>query len=91
MPPLKERVFAVLRDPRVARVMRDPRVQEMVVKGFRYRGRVEGAIDRGVQRIAQKLSLATQRDLRGLQRRIRNLERELRETAERLTESEETR
>lgn len=91
MPALKERIFTLLQDPKVMEAMRNPKVQSLVMKGFRYRGRVEGAIDQSVQRIAGKLNLATQRDLRGLQRRIRHLERELREAEERLTEAEDGR
>ncbi len=86
MPPLKERILVLLQDPRVMKLMRNPKIQAMVMKGFRYRGRAEGAFDQGIQRVAAKLNLATQRDLRGLQRRIRHLERELREAEERLNE-----
>jgi glutaredoxin len=57
----------------------------------RFRGRVEGGIDRRVQRVAGMLNLATQRDLRALQRRIRHLEQELREAEERLTDAEDAR
>lgn len=88
---LKDRVFMLLQDPRVMKLMRERKVQAIVMKGFRYRGRMEGAFDQGVQRIAGKLNLATQRDLRGLQRRIRHLERELREAEERLNEDQATR
>ena len=82
MPTLKERLFALLQDPRVAKLMQEPRVQQLAVKVFRFRGRVEGGFDRRVQRVAGMLNLATQRDLRSLQRRIRHLERELREAEE---------
>ena len=91
MTTLKDRLFALLQDPRVAKLMQDPRVQELVVKAFRFRGRVEGALEQRVQRIAGMLNLATQRDLRSLQRRIRHLERELREAEERVTEAEDVR
>jgi polyhydroxyalkanoate synthesis regulator phasin len=91
MPIIKERIFMLLQDPRVMKLMRDPKVQAIVMKVFRYRGRLEGAFDQGVQRIAGKLNLATQRDLRGLQRRIRHLERELREAEERLNEDQAAR
>ena len=88
---LKDRLFRLLGDPRVAKLMQDPKVQQLVVKGFRFRGRVEGAFDRRVQRIARMLNLATQRDLRSLHRRIRHLEEELRQAEERLTEGEDAR
>lgn len=88
MPPLKDRLFKLLQDPRAAKLMEDKRVQRAVVKGFRLRGRVEGALDQRLQQIASSLNLATQRDLRALQRRIRHLERELRETEERLIDDE---
>jgi len=91
MATLKERLFTLLQDPRVAKWMREPKVQELVLKAFRVRGRVEGGIDRRVQRVAGMLNLATQRDLRSLQRRIRHLERELREAEERLTDAEDAR
>jgi polyhydroxyalkanoate synthesis regulator phasin len=85
---LKERVLRLMQDPRVSELMRDPRVQDLVVRAFRLRGRVEGAADRQLQRMAGRLNLATQKDLRAMHRRIRDLERELRETEERLSEAE---
>jgi polyhydroxyalkanoate synthesis regulator phasin len=85
---LKERVFRLMQDPRVSELMRDPRLQDLVVRAFRLRGRVEGAADRQLQRVAGRLNLATQKDLRAMHRRIRHLERELRETEERLNEAE---
>lgn len=85
---LKERVLRLIQDPRVSELMRDPRVQDLVVRAFRLRGRVEGAADRQLQRMAGRLNLATQKDLRAMHRRIRDLERELRETEERLSEAE---
>lgn len=88
MSDLKERLFKLMQDPRVSELMRDPRVQQMVVRAFRTRGRVESAIEKGVQRAAARLHLATQRDLRALQRRIRHLERELREAEERFSEAQ---
>ena len=91
MATLKDRFFALLQDPRVAQLIQDPKVQELAVKAFRFRGRVEGALEQRVQRIAGVLNLATQRDLRSLQRRIRQLERELREAEERLTDAEDAR
>lgn len=88
MTALKERIFTLLQDPRVADLMRRPKVQAVVIKGFRVRGRIEGAIEQTLQRAAGKLKLATHRDLRGLQRRIRHLERDVREAEERLSEGE---
>ncbi len=79
MPDVKDHLFSLLQDPRVAKLMQNSKFQQLVMKGFRFRGRVEGALDRRVQRVASILNLATQRDLRSLQRRIRHLERELRE------------
>jgi polyhydroxyalkanoate synthesis regulator phasin len=73
------------------KLMQDPRMQRLVMRGFRMRGRVEGAIDRTVQRVAGRLNLATQRDVRALQKRIRYLEKALHEAEERLTESEDAR
>jgi len=87
---LKERFFRLMQDPRVAELVRDPRVQDLAVRAFRLRGRIEGAADRNVQRLAGRLNLATQKDLRAMHRRIRHLERELRETEERLIEAEDT-
>jgi len=91
MATLKDRLFALLQDPRVAQLIQDPKVRELAVKAFRFRGRVEGALEQRVHRIAGVLNLATQRDLRSLQRRIRQLERELREAEERLTDAEDAR
>ncbi|MGB8329368.1 MAG: hypothetical protein WCE62_04510 [Polyangiales bacterium] len=88
MTDLKERALRLLQDPRLAKLLHDPRTQRLLLKGFRFRGRVEGAFDQRVQRVAGVFKLATQRDLRALQRRIRHLERELREAEERLTKAE---
>lgn len=91
MSALRDRVLQLLRDPRVAKLMQDPRVQRLVMRGFRTRGRIQGAIDRRVQRLAGRLDLATQRDIRALQKRIRYLEKALYEAEERLTEAEDAR
>ncbi len=88
MSSLKERLFKLMQDPRFVELMKDPRVQQLAVRAFRLRGRIEGAMDQHVQRVAGRLNLATQKDLRALHRRIRQLERELREAEERLTETE---
>ncbi len=86
MSDLKGRLLELLQDPRVSRLMRDPRVQRLVVRAFRTRGRIENAIETSVQRVAGRLHLATQKDLRALHRRIRQLEQELREAEERVNE-----
>ncbi len=91
MTELKDRLFKLLQDPRVAKLLQDPNVQQTVMKGLRFRGRVEGAMERRVQQIANVLNLATQRDLRSLQRRIRHLEQELRAAQERIIEAEDVR
>jgi polyhydroxyalkanoate synthesis regulator phasin len=71
--------------------MQDPRAQQLVIKGFRLRGRVQGAVDRRVQKIAGALSLATQRDIRALQKRIRHLEQALQDAEDRLMDAESNR
>ena len=91
MTALKDRLFKLLQDPRVAKLMQDPKVQKAVVQSLRFRGRVQGAMDRRTQQIASALNLATQRDLRSLQRRIRQLEQELRRAQERIIEAEDAR
>jgi len=91
MTALKDGIFKLLQDPRVAKLMQDPRVQQAVVRSLRFRGRVQGAMDQRVQQIASVLNLATQRDLRSLQRRIRHLEQELREAQDRIIEAEDAR
>jgi polyhydroxyalkanoate synthesis regulator phasin len=88
---LKERIFELMQDPRVGDLMRNRRVQELAVRALRLRGRVEGAADRQLERIAGRLNLATQKDLRAMYRRIRHLEQELREAEERLIEAEDAR
>ena len=91
MPGRNSGLQKLLQDPRVVKLLQDPRVQEALVRGLRLRGRVQGALDQRVQRVAGSLNLATQRDLRSLKRRIRELERELRETEERLMDAGDTR
>ena len=89
MSELDKQLRRLLEDPRVAKRLQDPKVQQWLVKGFRYRGRLEGALHAGMQRVAGALNLATQRDLRALHRKIRELEKELREAEQRLVESED--
>ena len=91
MSELEKRLLQLLQNPRVASLLQKPSVQQTVIKGFRYRGRVEEAFNEQVQRIADKLNLATQRDLRALHRKVRHLEQELREAEQRLTEAEDAR
>lgn len=88
MTSLRDGLFKLMQDPRLAKVLQDARVQKLVVRIFRLRGRLEGAANQRMQRLAGRLSLATQKDLRALHRRIRHLEQELREAEERLTEAE---
>ena len=88
MSTLRKRLFEALQDPRVAELMKNPRIQAAVIRAFRIRGRVEGAMDRQLQAIAHRLNLATQKDLRATHRRIRELERELRDAEQRLTVAE---
>lgn len=88
---LKERILELMQDPRVGELIRDRRVQELAVRAFRLRGRIEGAADRQLERIAGRLNLATQKDLRALHRRIRHLEQEVREAEERLIEAQDAR
>lgn len=87
---LKERFLTLMQDPRVAELAKDPRVQDLAIRAFRLRGRIEGAADRNLQRVAGKLNLATQKDLRTMHRRIRELERELRDAEERLNGDQDT-
>lgn len=88
MTSLRDRLFKLMQDPRFVKVMQDPRVQQLAVRAFRLRGRLEGATNQRIQRIAGRLNLATQKDLRALHRRIRHLEEELRDAEQRLTEAE---
>jgi len=90
MGPLKERLLRSIQDPRVVALLQDPRVQTALVRALRFRGRVEGEINRRLDRAAARLNLATQKDIRALQRRIRHLERDLREAEERLSSDRET-
>lgn len=91
MATLKDHLFTLLQDPRVAKLMQEPKVQQLVVKAFRFRGRLEGGFDEHVQRVAGTLNLATQRDLRSLRRQIRLLEQALREAEERFADAEDAR
>ena len=88
---LRERLLSLMQDPRFAALIGDPRAQRLAVRVIRARGRLEGAWDRRIQRLAGRLRLATQKDLRALNRRIRDLERELQEAEARLTEREDAR
>jgi polyhydroxyalkanoate synthesis regulator phasin len=88
---LRKRLLQLMQEPRVVELMKDPRFQRVAVRLIRLRGRVEGAADQYLQRVAGRLNLATQKDLRSLHRRIRHLEEELREAEERLNAAEAAR
>ncbi len=82
---LQERILKALQDPRVVALLQDPRVQTALLRALRFRGRVEGEVNRRLDRTAARLNLATQKDVRALQRRIRQLERDLREARDQLS------
>ena len=82
---------ALSRDPRFAKALEDPRARRLVVRVLKLRGRAQGAFERAVRRVAKRLDLATQKDLRALHRRIRDLEAELRKAEERLIDAEDSR
>lgn len=89
MSSLRERLTRALRDPKVTALLRQRHVQAALVHALRWRGRVEGEIDRRLHEVAVRLNLATQKDVRTLQRRIRYLEQELREAQEVLSDDRE--
>ena len=88
MSTLQERLMKALQDPRVVSFLQDPRVQSGIMRALRFRGRVEGELNRRLDKAAARLNLATQKDVRALQRRVRHLERELREAQELLSDQE---
>ena len=73
------RLLELLRDPRVARLVQDPRAQRALFRLLRLRGRLEERGDRMLERTAQRLNLATAREVRELKRTIRRLEERLAE------------
>lgn len=88
MSPLRERLLRAIQDERVAALLRDSRVQSALMRALKLRGRVEGEVDRWLARVAARLNLATQKDVRALQRRIRHLEDELRDAQAALSDRE---
>jgi polyhydroxyalkanoate synthesis regulator phasin len=86
MSPLRERLLRAIQDERVAALLRNPRVQSALMRALKLRGRLEGEVDRRLARVATRLNLATQKDVRALQRRIRHLEDELRDAQARLSD-----
>lgn len=87
---LRERLIKALQDPKVVALLQKPHVQTALVRALRFRGRVEGRVDRRLDQAAALLNLATQKDVRTLERRIRDLERELREARDQLNADRET-
>lgn len=75
---LRNRLLQLLQDPRVGKVLQDARVQRGIMRGIRFRGRVEEALEQRLERLAGRLNLATKREIRQLKRAIRQLEDELR-------------
>jgi hypothetical protein len=77
MPDLGDEFLRWLRSPRWVRVLQDPRARLAVIRALRLRARVGSAMDARIEKLAGRLNLATQREIRELKRSLRRLEREL--------------
>ncbi len=74
-----ERGMKLMSDPRVMKVMSNPKVMNVVMKGFQLRGQAQAGIDKRMQKLANRLHLATRDEIATLKDTIRGLERALKD------------
>ena len=67
----------LLEDPRVASFIESPLLMQSVETAVEARARLQEQLEQSVQRIANRLNLATTSEVRELKRTIRRLEREV--------------
>lgn len=69
----------LMSDPRVVRLMQDEQVMKTMMSAMSFPGRIFGAAQEHSDRIARKMSLATEQEIRDLRRTVRSLEDQLAE------------
>ncbi|MFH1131607.1 MAG: hypothetical protein V1754_09740 [Pseudomonadota bacterium] len=69
-----KRGMKIMSNPTVMRFMADPRFMTAISKGFQIKAQIQEGIDSTLHSIADKLNLATKRDVETLQRSISHVE-----------------
>jgi hypothetical protein len=74
---LMNQALRLMEDPRVMRALQNPTLMQGLMGAVQFRAKVQQNLESSVQRVAKRLSLATEAEVRELRRTVRKLEREL--------------
>jgi hypothetical protein len=74
---LVNQALKLMQDPRVMRAMQNPKVMQGLMGALQLRAKVQKDIEAQLERVAKRLSLATEAEVRELRRTVRRLEKEL--------------
>jgi polyhydroxyalkanoate synthesis regulator phasin len=74
---LVNQALKLMQDPRVMRAMQNPKVMQGLMGALQLRAKVQKDIESQLERVAKRLSLATEAEVRELRRTVRRLEKEL--------------
>jgi HAMP domain-containing protein len=67
----------VLQSPTVLKLLQNERVMKVLMQALMTRGKIEGVVDGQLEKLARRLQLATQDEVRELKRALRRLEQEV--------------
>jgi hypothetical protein len=74
---LMNQALRLMQDPRVMKALRNPKLMQGFMGAVQLRAKVQQGLESRVQKVAKRLSLATEAEVRELRRTIRKLEREV--------------
>ena len=74
---LVNQALKLMQDPRVMRALQNPKVMQGLMGALQLRAQVQKNIESQLERVAKRLSLATEGEVRELRRTVRRLEKEL--------------
>jgi hypothetical protein len=74
---LMEHAMRLMQDPRVMKAMQNPKLMQGLMGAVQLRAKVQQNLEAHAQKLAKRLSLATEAEVRELRRTVRKLEREL--------------
>ena len=71
---LVEQGSKLLQSPAVMKLLQNEKLMKAAMQTLMLRGRIEGAMDEQLEKIAKRLQLATREEVREVQRALRRLE-----------------
>jgi transcriptional regulator NrdR family protein len=74
---LMNQALRLMQDPRVMKALQNPKLMQGLMGAVQLRAKVQQRLESNVQKVAKRLSLATEAEVRELRRTIRKLEREV--------------